>query len=63
MDGDLDADGDDRATTIFGGGDRAQFPASDTFCLNAISLDEAGAVYAADACQGYLVKLASNRGP
>jgi len=57
VDGDADADGDDRVFTIFGGGDRLSFPESDTFCLNTAAIGEDGAVYAADACQGYMVKV------
>jgi DNA-binding beta-propeller fold protein YncE len=57
VDGDGDADGDDRVATVFGGGERRAFPESDTFCLGALTIDGEGDVYAADACQGYLVKL------
>ncbi len=57
VDGDDDADGDDRVSTIFGGGDRLLFPESDTFCLNALAVDDDGHVYAANACQGYLAKV------
>jgi cysteine-rich repeat protein len=57
VDGDHDADADDRVSTIFGGGDRLNFPESDTFCLNAVAVDDDGGVYAADACQGYLLKM------
>lgn len=57
IDGDDDADGDDAVSTIFGGGDRLEFPESDTFCLDTVAIDDAGDVYAADACQGYMVRL------
>ena len=57
VDGDDDADGDDRVSTIFGGGDRLTFPESDTFCLNTLAMADDGSLYAADACQGYLVKI------
>jgi DNA-binding beta-propeller fold protein YncE len=56
-DGDADADGDDRVFTIFGSGARDRFPESDTFCLNALTVDGDGRVFAADACQGFLVEL------
>jgi cysteine-rich repeat protein len=59
VDGDDDADGDDRVATIFGGGARDTFPESDTFCLHTVAVDDMGDVYAADACQGYMVKLSS----
>ncbi len=57
VDDDDDADGDDRVSTIFGGGDRLTFPESDTFCLNTLAMADDGDLYAADACQGYLVKI------
>jgi DNA-binding beta-propeller fold protein YncE len=57
VDGDDDADGDDSVSTIFGGGDRLRFPESDSFCLNAVAVHEDGKVYAADACQGFLVEV------
>ena len=57
VDGDADADGDDRVFTIFGGGARDAFPESDTFCLNTVAVSDDGRVHAADACQGYLVTL------
>ncbi|MFZ9888165.1 MAG: hypothetical protein ACO3JL_11745 [Myxococcota bacterium] len=63
VDGDADADGDDPVTTVFGGGDRLRFPKSDAFCLSALTLDDDGVVYVADACQGYLVKLSRVANP
>ncbi len=63
VDGDDDADGDDRVSTIFGGGDRDEAPESDTFCLNALALGPDGAVYAGDACQGFLVRVAPETAP
>ncbi len=57
VDGDADADADDRVFTIFGGGARDAFPESDTFCLGSLTLDEDGTVFAADACQGFMVQL------
>jgi hypothetical protein len=57
VDGDRDADGDDRVFTIFGGGARDTFPESDMFCLHTVAVDEDGEVYAADSCQGVLVAL------
>jgi hypothetical protein len=62
-DGDDDADGDDRVSTIFGGGDRDEAPESDTFCLHALALGPDGAVYAGDACQGFLVRVAPVTAP
>ena len=62
-DDDDDADGDDRVSTIFGGGDRDEAPESDTFCLNALALGPDGAVYAGDACQGFLVRVAPETAP
>jgi hypothetical protein len=59
VDGDADADGDDRVSTLFGGGNRLTFPESDRFCLHTVTVDDDGDVYAADACQGYLVKVFS----
>ncbi len=63
IDGDDDADGDDRVTTIFGGGARDTFPESDTFCLHTVVVDDDDRVFAADACQGFLVKLSPTRRP
>jgi len=57
VDGDVDADGDDLVSTIFGGGERATFPESDALCVNALTLDGRGGVFVADACQGFLVRL------
>jgi cysteine-rich repeat protein len=58
VDDDEEADGDDRVATIFGGGERIRFPESDALCVGALALDERGSVYVADACQGFLVRLA-----
>jgi hypothetical protein len=63
VDGDDDADGDDRVTTIFGGGARDTFPESDTFCLHTVVVDDDDRVFAADACQGFLVELRPTRRP
>jgi DNA-binding beta-propeller fold protein YncE len=63
VDGDLDVDGDDRVFTIFGGGDRAAYPESDAFCMDAVTVTEDDIVYAADACQGFLVRLTPQTGP
>jgi hypothetical protein len=63
VDGDDDADGDDRVSTIFGGGERDEAPESDTFCLHALALGPDGAVYAGDACQGFLVRVAPDTAP
>jgi cysteine-rich repeat protein len=60
VDGDQDADGDDRVFTIFGGGDRTTFPESDAFCIHSLALDDTGRVYAADACQGFVVELTTD---
>jgi cysteine-rich repeat protein len=57
VDGDSDADGDDAVSTIFGGGERTAFPQSDAFCVRSLALGDDDAVYAADACQGFLVRL------
>jgi cysteine-rich repeat protein len=57
VDGDDDVDGDDRVFTIFGGGARDAFPESDTFCLKTVVVNEDGRVFAADACQGFMVEL------
>jgi cysteine-rich repeat protein len=57
VDGDDDADGDDRVTTVFGGGTRETFPESVTFCLDAIVVTDVDRVFAADACQGFMVEL------
>lgn len=57
VDGDLDADGDDTVFTLYGGGDRLRSPESDTYCLGALTLGEEGALYAADACQGFVVRV------
>jgi hypothetical protein len=58
IDGDADADGDDRVVTLFGGGDdRSRFPASAAQCLNALTQDPSGTVHVADACQGFVVTL------
>jgi DNA-binding beta-propeller fold protein YncE len=57
VDGDVDADGDGRVFTVFGGGARAAFPESDTFCLGALTVDADDRVFAADACQGFMVEL------
>jgi cysteine-rich repeat protein len=57
-DGDVDADGDDRVSTIFGGGARSTFPESDAFCLRALTVDhQTNRVFVADACQGFVVEL------
>lgn len=56
-DGDDDADGDDVVFTNFGGGERDTFPESNAFCLNALALDDEGALLVADACQGFLVRV------
>jgi cysteine-rich repeat protein len=63
VDGDDDADGDDRVTTIFGGGARATFPESDTFCLHTVTVDDDDRVFAADACQGFMVELTPTLDP
>jgi hypothetical protein len=57
VDGDADADGDDRVFTIYGSGARDRFPESDSRCIDALTIDNDGAVYAADACVGFVVKL------
>ncbi|MFZ9887979.1 MAG: hypothetical protein ACO3JL_10795 [Myxococcota bacterium] len=57
IDGDLDADGDDSVFTLYGGGDRLRSPEGDTFCLGALALGEGHAIYAADACQGFVVRV------
>ena len=57
IDGDDDADGDDRVATIFGGGDRLVFPESDTLCLHTVTVDDEDRVFAADACQGFMVEI------
>jgi cysteine-rich repeat protein len=57
VDGDADADGDDRVATIFGGGARDAFPESDAFCLHALTVDADDRAFVADACQGFLVEL------
>ena len=59
IDGDDEADGDDRVSTLFGVGDRLQFPESDSFCISALSLSASGDVYAADSCQGHLVRVSA----
>lgn len=56
VDGDDDADGDDRVFTIFGGGDRTVFPENSTLCMSALAVAD-GHVFAADACQGFVVEL------
>jgi DNA-binding beta-propeller fold protein YncE len=58
VDGDADADGDDRVVTIYGGGSRVEAPESDTFCLHALVATPTGTVYAGDACHGFLVRVA-----
>lgn len=57
VDGDADADGDDRVVTLFGGGLRERYPESDAYCLRALALDDNEDIYVADACQGFLVRL------
>ena len=57
VDGDVDADGDDRVATLFGGGARDAFPESDTFCLGALIVADDGSIAAADACQGFAVRV------
>jgi hypothetical protein len=57
VDGDADADGDDRVITIFGGGDRFAFPESSALCLAGLALSAAGHVQISDSCQGFLVEL------
>ena len=44
-------------TTIFGGGDRLTFPERDTHCVNSLTIDADGAVYVADACQTFMVRI------
>ena len=44
-------------TTIFGGGDRLTFPELDTHCVNSLTIDADGAVYVADACQTFMVRI------
>jgi cysteine-rich repeat protein len=56
IDGDDDADGDDRVVTLFGGGARSTFPESDTSCVQALAIDD-DAVYVSDSCQGYLAEI------
>jgi hypothetical protein len=56
VDGDADADGDDLARTIYGSGDRSSFPESSSLCLSSLAL-RGDHVYAADACQGFVVDL------
>jgi len=56
VDGDDDADGDDRVFTIFGGGDRAAFPENSTLCMSALAVAD-GHAFAADTCQGFVVEL------
>jgi cysteine-rich repeat protein len=57
VDGDNDADGDDVVSTIFGGGERTAFPESDAFCLQSLAFSADATVFAADACQGFLIEL------
>jgi cysteine-rich repeat protein len=57
VDGDDDADSDDRVITIFGGGARATSVESDAFCLRSIALDDEAAVFVSDACHGFLVRM------
>jgi cysteine-rich repeat protein len=57
VDGDADADGDDRVVSIFGGGDRAAFPESAALCVRSLAVRETGAVVVADACQGFAVEI------
>jgi cysteine-rich repeat protein len=63
VDGDAEADGDDRVFTIFGGGERQDFPASDAFCMRTLTLGADDAVYAADSCQGFLVRITPTTTP
>ncbi|MDP2340533.1 MAG: hypothetical protein Q8O67_06230 [Deltaproteobacteria bacterium] len=62
VDGDDDADGDDRVFTVYGGGDRAAFPESSTLCMSALALAD-GHVFAADTCQGFVIEIERERGP
>ena len=42
VDGDADADGDDRVVTLYGGGDRARFPENASSCLQSLALADDG---------------------
>jgi cysteine-rich repeat protein len=63
VDDDQDADGDDRVFTVYGGGDRVNFPERDSLCIGAIALGDDGSVFAADSCQGFMVQLVRRRVP
>ena len=57
VNGNADADGDDRAFTIYGGGDRIRFPEADSHCLKSLTLGSEDEIYFADSCQGFMVRL------
>ncbi|MDP2342196.1 MAG: hypothetical protein Q8O67_14665 [Deltaproteobacteria bacterium] len=59
VDGDDDADGDDRVITVFGR-ERAAFPESLSLCLSGLTLVDDERLQVADSCQGFMVELTRN---
>jgi DNA-binding beta-propeller fold protein YncE len=56
IDGDTDADADDRVVTIYGEA-RDTYPASDAYCLKGLARMNDGRVVVSDGCHGFVVEL------
>jgi len=54
---DDDDQGDDAVFTIYGAGDRGQYPESSSSCLTALTVTEVEDVIVADVCAGFAVRL------
>jgi cysteine-rich repeat protein len=63
VDGDDEPDGDDRIQTIYGNGNRTQFPERDSQCIAALAIADDDTVYVADRCLGFVVRLTRQTAP
>ncbi len=62
VDGDANADGDDRVLNIYGDGTPDRYPDNASNCLVALTLDANSDVYAADRCLGFVVRITRQTG-